>query len=103
MPVRGEGEILRDLKEIQARIGDLIIELEGISNDSVGSEQSETDKRAPNKRSSSLKIGDRVIIGKPVKGQDTIGTVRSIGKYFVSVETIKGTVRRVPQNLKKVG
>ena len=50
-----------------------------------------------------LDIGDRVLIKKPKKGQETIGTVISIGRKFVTVNTATQSIKRIPQNLKKVG
>ena len=43
------------------------------------------------------------LIKKPEKGQETIGEVVSIGEKFVTVKSEKQTIRRIPQNLKKVG
>lgn len=103
MPQEGEENLLRELKEIQSRIGSLIIDLEGERSERKDSVRSKPDKGKPNKKANSLTVGDKVIIGKPKKGQESIGTVKSIGKYFVSVQTSTGIVRRIPQNLKRVG
>lgn len=103
MPLEGEERLLDELKDIQSRIGVLIIDIEKGRDERKGSGRSEVGERRLTKKSVSLQVGDSVIIGKPKKGQESIGTVKSIGKYFVSVETAKGTVRRIPQNLKKVG
>ena len=49
-----------------------------------------------------MDIGDRVLIKKPKKGQETIGRIVSIGTKYVTVNTATQSIRRIPQNLKKV-
>ena len=50
-----------------------------------------------------MDIGDRVLIKKPKKGQESIGRTTSIGRKFVTVNTATQSIRSIPQNLKKVG
>ena len=47
-----------------------------------------------------FEIGDGVLIKKPKKGQEPIGNIVSIGRFFVTVNTATQSIRRIPQNLK---
>lgn len=99
MPKKSNNQLVLDLKEIESRVQDLLIDLKETRHDK--SEESGLDQRKGS--SANLKIGDRVLIKKPKKGQETIGIVASIGKKFVTVNTATQSIKRIPQNLKKVG
>lgn len=99
MPKKSNNDIVQDLRDIESRLQGLIIDLEDKEVD-----ESDTNGRDPKEKVlTSLKIGDRVLIKKPKKGQETLGTIVSIGKKFATVNTATQTIRRIPQNLKKVG
>ena len=55
------------------------------------------------KATTDFEIGNRELIKKPKTGQETIGRIVSIGTKYVTVNTATQSIRRIPQNLKKVG
>ncbi|CAJ1960040.1 unnamed protein product [Cylindrotheca closterium] len=99
MTKKSKEELVQDLKEIESKVKKLIIVLDKERSDKSGTNEQEQEKKFP----ITLEIGDKVLIKKPKKGQETIGRIESFGRKFVTVKTATQTIKRIPQNLKKVG
>ena len=99
MPKKSNNDLVLDLKGIESRVHNLLIDLKEKRRDEENSSGLSQEKKA----TTDFEIGDRVLIKKPKKGQETIGRIVSIGTKYVTVKTATQSIRRIPQNLKKVG
>jgi hypothetical protein len=99
LPKKSNNQLVLDSKEIESRVQKLLIDLTERRHDDSDESGLSQEKRS----TVDLDIGDRVLIKKTKKGQETIGTVISMGRKFVTVNTATQSIKRIPQNLKKVG
>ena len=103
MPKKNDEDFIQELKEIETRAQNLIVSINGRTPEYKARSVYRGEKGKQGKADSKINIGDTVLIKKPKKGQETIGEVVSIGEKFVTVKTETQTIRRIQQNLKKVG
>jgi hypothetical protein len=99
LPKKSNNQLVLDSKEIESRVQLLLIDLTERRHDDSDESGLSQEKRS----TVDLEIGDRVLIKKPKKGQETIGTVISIGRKLVTENTATQSIKIIPQNLKKVG
>ena len=82
--MKSDNEIIKQINEIEKLTRNLRIDVE---------------ERSSQQQTGKLKIGDRVKILNPKKGQEKEGVVSKIGAFRVTIDTEKGMVLRAFKNL----
>ena len=92
-----EGEVIKQIEDIERQLQALKLSIQG--------QDGEETKKGANRSSSPIKIGDRVTIKNPSKGQKSKGTVTKVNHLtkFATIETdtTKKKVVRLVKNLRK--